>query len=718
MDKLDLARQIIEQTGMSLFLTGKAGTGKTTFLRNLRESSRKRMIVTAPTGIAAINAGGVTLHSFFQLDFGVFVPGVHREGRKAHAFNSEKIKIIRGLDLLVIDEVSMVRADLLDAVDAVLRRYRDRSRPFGGVQLLLIGDLQQLPPVVKDDERQLLYSNYESEYFFASRALRDTPYLTLELDHVYRQTDLDFLEILNSIRDHRVTPSLLERLNRRFIPGFEPDDNEGYIRLTTHNRQADRINEDKMERLNTAPVTFEAEIEGNFPENLYPIGRHLILKEGAQVMFIKNDTGYDRKYYNGMIGHISAITDEGVWVVPADGGDEIKVQAAEWENTRYEVDSEQNQIKEKRDGVFRQIPLKPAWAITIHKSQGLTFDRAVIDASLSFTHGQTYVALSRCRTLDGLVLDTRLSAPAIICDPKITAFMQGEHSQSIDDGGITTLTHSYWLQILAEMFNFRSIFDTLEGVIRIEQENFMSTFPQKINTFVDQARAMEKDFIGVGDRFMVQLRRLDAESGNTGTDPKVLQRIKDASVYFHGRLESLIKEVGTLPTEHDNKKVLKKLADRMEMFQAMSSVRLALLGKFSTEDFSVSLYLDTKAEAALENMNLSKIGRTNQKAARSEFSEENVHPGLFDSLNDWRRQKMQELKIPAFVIAHTKTLLAIANYMPEDFYQLGLLPGVGRGFVKNYGDDVLDLVEAYRRSVPEGELVVLPFPQPSKRRKH
>lgn len=402
---IELARKIIEQTGASLFLTGKAGTGKTTFLRNLRTSSRKRMVVCAPTGIAAINAGGVTLHSFFQLDFGVYIPGMKREGKGRVAFSKEKIRIIRGLDLLVIDEVSMVRSDLLDAVDSVLRRYRDRTLPFGGVQLLLIGDLQQLPPVVVEHERQLLEANYRSPYFFDSHALQQLDYVTIELSKVYRQSDSNFLDLLNAVRDNRADSEVLRRLNERYVPGFNPDDSEGYVRLTTHNHLANMVNDRRLAALQGEAHEFEAKVSGNFPASSYPADLKLTLKEGAQVMFIKNDTGMDRRYYNGMMGKVTTIDDEGLVVTPDDGSDPINVEPVEWENTKFVVNEETNEINEKTDGVFCQIPLKLAWSITIHKSQGLTFDRAIIDASASFSHGQTYVALSRCRTLEGMVLE-------------------------------------------------------------------------------------------------------------------------------------------------------------------------------------------------------------------------------------------------------------------------------------------------------------------------
>ena len=441
-DRLELAAKIIEKTGCSLFLTGKAGTGKTTFLRNLRASSRKRMVVTAPTGIAAINAGGMTLHSFFQLDFGPFVPGARRDSRNRHsmAFSKEKIRIIRGLDLLVIDEISMVRSDMLDAVDDVLRRFRDRTLPFGGVQLLLIGDLQQLPPVVIDSEREILRANYRSPYFFDSHALSQLDYLTLELQTVYRQSDPEFLGLLNSVRDNKADMSVLERLNSRYIPGFNPADSEGYVRLTTHNRMANEINRARLDELQSPAYTFRASIQGNFPESSYPAEPYLELKEGAQVMFIKNDTGMDRAYYNGMIGQVVAIDEEyGVAVRPQEGGEIIQVLPVDWDNISYTVNPETKEIIEHKEGTFTQFPLKLAWAVTIHKSQGLTFDRAIIDVKRSFAHGQTYVALSRCRTLQGLVLVNPVSPSSIINDTSVDRFYNDHNCDDIDESHLDIL---------------------------------------------------------------------------------------------------------------------------------------------------------------------------------------------------------------------------------------------------------------------------------------
>ena len=662
-DRLELAAKIIEKTGCSLFLTGKAGTGKTTFLRNLRASSRKRMVVTAPTGIAAINAGGMTLHSFFQLDFGPFVPGARRDRRNRHsmAFSKEKIRIIRGLDLLVIDEVSMVRSDMLDAVDDVLRRFRDRTLPFGGVQLLLIGDLQQLPPVVIDSEREILRANYRSPYFFDSHALSQLDYLTLELQTVYRQSDPEFLGLLNSVRDNKADMSVLERLNSRYIPGFNPADSEGYVRLTTHNRMANEINRARLDGLQSPAYTFRASIQGNFPESSYPAEPYLELKEGAQVMFIKNDTGMDRRFFNGMLGRVTAIDEEGVTVTPADSDEPINVEPMEWENVRFIVNEETKEITEQREGVFRQLPLKTAWAITIHKSQGLTFDRAIIDATSSFTHGQTYVALSRCRSLEGMVLERPIPPSAIINDPTVTQFMDMHTGRGIDNGTVETLSHRYYLHLAESMFNFKPVFSALEGVNRMLQENFLKLYPSKVQELMSGTEELQGSMIGIGERFIQQIRQIDARTPvGLSVNPQLTQRIKDASHYFLGHLRRLRELVSEIPTEHDNRKVSQKLAERMELFESMTGICDTLLETFAEEDFSIESYLEIKARGAFRTEQKKKKKR-GHKESETEHTTDELHPGVVEKKRKPQPSKGDSVRLSCEMFLSGKSIDGICD---------------------------------------------------------
>lgn len=418
--ELDVARFIVEKTDVSLFLTGKAGTGKTTFLREVVRYTKKKCIVLAPTGIAAVNAGAMTIHSFFQFGLGPFVQGVI-EPKSDFRINKSKLELIRHLQLLIIDEVSMVRADLMDHIDVELRRIRRNSKPFGGVQLLMIGDLQQLPPIAHGGEDELLRQYYKTLYFFSSAALKSMKYSCIELKNVYRQTDGHFIDILNHARNCTLTSQDISDLNARYIPGFSPKPEDGYIRLMTHNRQVDYVNETELEKLDSKPYTFVAAVTGTFPEESYPTANSLTLKKGAQVMFIKNDP--ERRFINGTLGEVKSIDKNSIAVRLAESGTVIDVEPMEWQNIRYQFDEDSKEISSKQIGRFKQYPLKAAWAITVHKSQGLTFDKAIIDVHAAFSPGQAYVALSRCRTLDGLVLSSPVSASVFMRDNAVDAYM-------------------------------------------------------------------------------------------------------------------------------------------------------------------------------------------------------------------------------------------------------------------------------------------------------
>jgi hypothetical protein len=445
--KLELAANFIRYTDKHLFLTGKAGTGKTTFLRNLKNLTWKRHVVVAPTGVAAINAGGVTIHSFFQLPFGPQIPeelanrippdsaDAKHSASRFQRFTREKINIIKSIDLLVIDEISMVRADMLDAIDAVLRRYRNRNIPFGGIQLLMIGDLQQLAPIAKEDEWRLLRDYYDSVYFFSSKALQKTDYVSIELTTIYRQSDEDFIRLLGKVRENKLDDQALAALEKRYIANFRPGPDEGYITLTTHNYQSQDINTYRLNELKGKTHSFDAEITDDFPSYNYPTDEILKLKVGAQVMFVKNDPSPLKVFYNGKIGKITGIDDDTIYVKCPGDDSLISVTPLEWQNCRYTLDEQTKEISETVIGSFRQYPLKLAWAVTIHKSQGLTFDKAIIDARQAFAHGQVYVALSRCRTLEGMVLSTSISSQALKTDLTVGDYVKKLEENAPDENG-------------------------------------------------------------------------------------------------------------------------------------------------------------------------------------------------------------------------------------------------------------------------------------------
>ena len=420
--ELDIARFIVEKTDSNIFLTGKAGTGKTTFLKDVKKYTKKNHIVLAPTGVAAVNAGAMTIHSFFQFGFGPYVKGIS-EPEGNYMMRREKRELIKSLELIIIDEISMVRADVLDHINDELQRIRRNSEPFGGVQLLMIGDLQQLPPITPDNELEILKPHYDSMYFFDSKSLRNSDYYCIELKSVYRQTDQRFIDILNRVRTGDVTHSDLDELNSHHVADFRPAQGDNYIQLVTHNRMADAINQREMAALSADTFMFDAKVTGTFPEDAFPTSRQLEIKKGAQVMFVKNDP--DKRFINGMLGEVEEVSDDSISVRLSGKDNIVKVEPTAWENIRYHMNEETHQIESTKIGSFMQYPIKPAWAITIHKSQGLTFDKAVIDAHEAFSPGQAYVALSRCRSLDGMVLSEKLSQRAIITDSIVDEYMNG-----------------------------------------------------------------------------------------------------------------------------------------------------------------------------------------------------------------------------------------------------------------------------------------------------
>lgn len=695
--QIELAFDFLQYTGTNVFLTGKAGTGKTTFLRELKRRSPKRMIVVAPTGVAAINAGGVTIHSFFQLPFGPYVPGNAEETsgsekRYTNKFSREKINIIRSLDLLVIDEISMVRADLLDAVSDVLCRYKDRSYPFGGVQLLMIGDLQQLAPVVKDDEWALLKDRYASPFFFCSRALQEVPYVGIELTQVYRQTDAAFLGLLNKVRDNRADQATLQALNKRYIPGFRPDDTEGYITLTTHNYQAQQINREKLEELDGKAYSYDAEIVDEFPEYSFPTDQHLVLKKGAQVMFVKNDASPEKRYYNGKIGRISAISADHILVRCGEEKEAITVAKEEWTNTKYTIDAETQEISETVEGVFRQYPLKTAWAITIHKSQGLTFERAIVDAGAAFTHGQVYVALSRCKTLEGLVLSSPLRTGALICDQAVRQFTEGIEQSQPGHEQLADAKKAYYLQLLKELFDYNGVLRRMQYMSRILNEHLWRLYPELTERYRVVREFCHNELKEVGERFQLQLERLVSGCSDPEQDGQVRERVTKGVAYFRehtGRVSVLVQE--THP-EVDNKEVRKSLDEALKRLQQEVEVKVATLDAAVAGGFTVMGHLQAKAKAMIEKPK----AKTRKVSDKVEVPEDILHPDLYQILRQWRKEEAASMNLPVYTVLHQKALLGIANTLPTDGRQLLTIPGIGKKVAERYGAKLLEIVNDYR----------------------
>ena len=715
-DKLKLARDIVVNTGKNLFLTGKAGTGKTTFLKMLKASAPKRMIVLAPTGIAAVNAGGMTIHSFFQLPLAPYLPGTafSSNGAKYNfRFGKNKIKIIRSIDLLVIDEISMVRADLLDAVDNVLRRYCNKDLPFGGVQLLMIGDLQQLAPVVKDDEWQILRQYYDTPYFFSSLALRKTDYCTIELDKVYRQSDLDFLAILNKIRENNCNGDVISALNSRYIPGFSPSSEEGYVRLVTHNRQAREINMHELQKLAGIPHVFHAETEGQFPESSWPVEESLVLKKGAQVMFVKNDSSGEHRYYNGMLGTVESVSGNTIEVRSHDNGETIALGKEEWTNARYVLDENTKEIREEIDGVFRQYPVKLAWAITIHKSQGLTFDKAVIDVSGSFTHGQVYVALSRCRTLDGLVLSSPVSASSVITDRSVEEFTREACKATPDAEALQAMKKAYFLELLSGLFNFSQIAYLIRKYLRLSSEYFSNLYPLQLEQYRETGSNFHDNVVAVAERFRHQYIRLVNDTDNYETDPVLQGRIASGSAYFREKLMSAGGCFNDAITEADNKEVSQKLKDTVSELQSAIDMKTALLEFVIADGFKVSSYLKEKALLSIaDDSGRSGKEKTSKKARKSKPGEEKQssgrkkkaevpsdvkHPDLYRRIIEWRNNTAAELGLPVYMVIQQKAILGIADLLPDDKASLASVPYFGKAGIEKYGDIILKMVHEYKK---------------------
>lgn len=599
--ELELAWQLVEETGVNVFLTGKAGTGKTTFLHRLRERSAKRMVVLAPTGVAAINAAGVTIHSFFQLPLAPFVPNSTLRGEdrsRRYQFGKMKKSLLRTLDLVVIDEISMVRADVLDAVDDVLRRCRDAHKPFGGVQLLLIGDLQQLAPVVKDEEWNVLRNFYETPYFFGSRALQQTHHVTIELRTVYRQTDEAFVALLGRVRTNALSPADIALLNTRVRA--ESYSEEGAIRLTSHNRMADAYNGRRLDALPTKACSFRAKVTGSFPESSFPADETLVLKNGAQVMFLKNDASGRHQFYNGKLARVEDIGDDEITVRGLDDGNLIRVERMEWANVRYDIDKQTLEVREETEGTFVQYPLRLAWAITVHKSQGLTFDKAILDVNASFAPGQVYVALSRCRSLEGLTLTAPLDSRSVITDSYVVQYVDAELEQARKlPSQVEGLKREYTRSLLGELFSFQTLQWRFDRVLRIIDEHLFTIYPKLLTRFKETRIRLQTEVFDVASRFSRQVDEIMAVDDAGRLD----ERVRKAADYFAGQLESLLVPL-MADTERDvdidNRKLSEQFDDAFALLVEELRLKQHLLKLVFAQGFDVSAYLKEKAKAILQ----------------------------------------------------------------------------------------------------------------------
>ena len=734
-ERFTLAERYVEETGVSVFLTGKAGTGKTTFLKEIVRQTSKRFAVVAPTGVAAINAGGVTIHSFFQLPLCPYLPDVkelvteYQMPERMRSLRKERVRILRTLDLLIIDEISMVRADILDAIDDTLKRYRRNDRPFGGVQLLMIGDIQQLPPVVKESERPYMEQVYSSPFFFNSKVLQRLPYVTIQL-------------------------------NKRLDPGFVPPENERWIRLTTHNAQADSVNEAKMNALETEEATFEAQIEGIFPENAYPAETRLRLREGAQVMFVRNDTSGEGRYYNGKIATVKKV--KPALIVEDESGESIEVNTERWENIRYGINEESGEIEGIVEGTFEQVPLRPAWAVTIHKSQGLTFDQVIIDAGAAFSFGQVYVALSRCRTLEGIILTTPITRRCTFTSDEVSTFESSREPAEEARLKLPAMANEYFTSTLCDAFDLQRLRYLYNRVNRIYQVNLSNLYPDQAGRFNTvgagnaaqvggmfdssdgSGKSAPQPFEGIrslsdtAQKFQKQLRYITStiHSGTAEEFPLLRERVTKACEYFTTQFRPLASFAAPLTlVEIDDKEVRKAFKAASEEFLAELRFLMTLYETILSEGFSTKAYhklktdnelsdakslkalvrslISTPEKASASNESIQQaqrpdaVGEPVEPSALRQVREPggesatytgSIHPELAQALVDWRREKYQKDNVPAFMILHQKTLLAIADLAPTTKEELLSVKGFGKSKCEKYGEEILEIIRTAMNS--------------------
>ncbi len=698
---LELAHNFVSQTSRHIFLTGKAGTGKTTFLFDLQEQGIKRMITVAPTGVAAINARGTTIHSFFQMPFGPIIPEIsgyttrYESQGYARKFSKEKINIIRSIDLLIIDEISMVRADLLDGIDRILRKYRDHSKVFGGVQVLMVGDLQQLSPVVKEEEWNLLKNYYQTPYFFGSLAFRQTNFVGIVLQHVYRQKDQQFIEILNKVRNNIVDETTLSQLNQRYLPGFIDEPEQGYIILTTHNARARQINENRLSTLKGKSQKRSGNVEGDFPEYAYPTDLHLELKTGAQVMFVKNDPNPEKAYFNGKIGIIEEIEEESIRIRCQDE-EPIYVTPLEWKNTKYSLDEATKEIREVVTGLFTQYPLKLAWAITIHKSQGLSFDRAIIDAAEAFAHGQVYVALSRCRSLEGLVLNAPLRSNCFILDGNISTFTEAVEENVPDEKTLFQSKKIFQADLLKELFNFSALGHNMNALLK-NLDIYKATIQGIEADLIHKLRGYyNAEIKAISEKFLIQLNSLLQRVDKIEDDPFIQERIVKASTFFAPKLERFIKIFEEITPVSDNEEVKKAIREDIENLYQKTWKKIKRL-EACKNGFNALSFLKIKSESELGHPPLRR--RVPVKA----YPKTKNTP-LYNALIQWRNHKSKKSGLPAYKVLQLKTITNLCNFQPTDIKSLKKINGIGKQRIEKYGDEILQIIAPLLdgKSVPPG----------------
>lgn len=708
--ELDLAWDFVNRTERNVFLTGKAGTGKTTFLHKLKKESLKRMVVVAPTGVAAINAKGVTIHSFFQMPFGPILPNknlINSDGFN-RKFSKTKINIIKSMDLLVIDEISMVRADLLDGIDKTLRRFRKKDKVFGGVQLLMIGDLQQLSPVVKEDEWYILKPFYSNAFFFSSLAYKECNAIIVELNHIYRQDNPKFIDILNQIRTNSLTEVSANELNKRYKPNFQPNDEDGYISLTTHNSKAENINISELNNLEGKIVTYNARVEGKFPNFLYPNKEELKLKVGSQVMFIKNDSSVEKRYFNGKIGKVILLDKDEVIVKCPDDDFNIVTTPEVWDNINYTVDKDTKAIKENKIGSYTQMPLRLAWSITIHKSQGLTFEKAIIDAEGAFAHGQTYVALSRCKSLEGLVLKSKIYSNQIISDSNVTSFNRYAENNQPNNDILLESKVEFQLNLISEIFDFYNFLYPLNRVLDIFYKN-RGSIQGNIESPVILIKDCITNLLKVANAFKAQLLDLSKVKLIPESNIEIQNRFKKALDYYFSQLDNnIVDPFKTFSFSTDNKALEKELVKNLDVFEELLAIK-QLYFKGLANGFNVKLYLELRAKSVF-------LAKDAPKKARKTVIDGTTNVELFELLRELRNSIANENDLIHYQIFTQKSLYEMCETLPTNKAELLKINGFGKTRVDKYGTEIIRVIRDYCdendiETSPNNEIFTTPKPK-------
>lgn len=685
----DLAFKFVTETNENIFLTGKAGTGKTTFLKYLKANSTKNIVVAAPTGVAAINAGGVTLHSLFLLPFHPFLPTKNNKHELLAKikFNKQRIQLLQKMDLLVIDEISMVRCDVMDAIDTILKHARrNYDVPFGGVQLLCIGDLFQLAPVAQNQEWSILNEYYQSPFFFDSVAVKELSPLLIELTKIYRQQDNGFINLLNKVRNNQMEADDFEDLHFRFNPTFQPERGDNYITLTSHNAQADSINEQQLYKLNTAIYKYKAIVEDEFPENMYPVEYELVLKEGAQVMFVKNDA-IQKKYYNGKIGIIKKLENDKI-IVSCDDT-EIEVKTETWEHSKYSLNRTDGKLEQQTLGTFTQYPLRLAWAITIHKSQGLTFEKVMIDAGAAFSSGQVYVALSRCTSMEGIILLSKISPSAIKSNENIIKGQQLlSYKGSLADRFVGA-RQIFTIQLLEQIFSFAELNEAMEqAFFQINQHK------EKLNAeamgWIEKVKTNIFTERGVGLKFIEHILLLIKQEAIIEKNNALQKRITDAANHFIPKFENYLKEIKQHPIVTELKETAAPVNEKLNGL-ALALYNSIYCLQYCLHPFSVTDFLRHKLKSVLPNFTINCYA----SQVTEPISDEQLNPELYTTLLRWRKIICAETRQPVYMVANQATLKEIATYLPFTKKDLMLITGFGKAKAEKYGEEVIEIVESY-----------------------